>query len=346
MRNIRAFLSPAFIKNCARLVLGSAQHLAGRPTPDWAYQSMIGMFCATGGASNDQLSRFLSILHPPLDLASDTGVLGNLYPHELSRVVTDLDEKGYHVFESRLPVELCNRLLEFALSSRCTMRGMTGLGGAAASRSIEHYPREKPERVRYDFEAQDVIDNPDVQQLMADLSFIKVAQAYLRCQPVIDVMSMWWHTAFSKEPDPDAAQYWHFDMDRIKWLKFFIYLTDVGPENGPHSFVVGSHKTGGIPKTLLAKGYSRLTDKEVESSYPSDSIKEFTAPRGTILAEDTRGLHKGKHVFSGDRLILQLQFSNSLFGGCYPPSQFSRFLHEPLKQRVHQYPRIYRNYWR
>jgi hypothetical protein len=221
---------------------------------------------------------------------------------------------------------------------------MDNHGSGGAPRLVDHYNRENPEGVRYDFSAQDVIDNPDVQQLMADSSVIAVAQRYLRCKPILDVMSMWWHTAHSKIPDKEAAQFWHFDMDRIKWLKFFIYLTDVGPDNGPHSFVAGSHRTGGIPASLRLKGYARLTDQEVEACYPRERFIEFTAPRGTIIAEDTRGLHKGKLVTQGDRLMLQLQFSNSLFGGYYPPSHFSRVTNQGLQSMLGRYPRLYSNY--
>ena len=33
-----------------------------------------------------------------------------------------------------------------------------------------------------------------------------------------------------------------------------------------------------------------------------------------MIVEDTRGLHKGKHVENGDRLVFQLQYTSSLFG--------------------------------
>src|SRR6185437_17098348 len=89
-----------------------------------------------------------------------------------------------------------------------------------------------------------------------------------------------------------------------------------------HSFVRGSHRTGGIPSALLSKGYARLTDEDVARHYARTDVMEFLAPRGTVLAEDTRGLHKGLPVRRGDRLMLQLQFSNSLFGGYYPPAAF------------------------
>jgi hypothetical protein len=133
-------------------------------------------------------------------------------------------------------------------------------------------------------------------------------------------------------------------MDRIKWLKFFVYLTDVGPDNGPHSFVEGSHRSGEVPASLLQKGYSRLTDDEVGATFSSDRFVEFVAPRGTVIAEDTRGLHKGKHVTRGDRLIFQMQFSNSLFGGDYPPSRIAEVNNEGLAEMINRFPRLYSNY--
>jgi hypothetical protein len=273
-----------------------------------------------------------------------SGALGKFGPAELAHSTRELDERGYYVFEQRLPEPLCDRLLEFGLTGRCMLRPMRAPGAPSEPVLVDRYPRSEPAGVRYDFSAQDVIDNPDVQGLMADRSIIAVAQSYLRCRPLIDVMSMWWHTGFSNRPDEEAAQYWHFDMDRIKWLKFFIYLTDVGPKNGPHSFVEGSHKRNGLHPSLRVKGYTRLTDEEVARCYPKDKFVEFAAPRGTVIAEDTRGLHKGKHVTQGDRLILQLQFSNSLFGGYYPPTRCSHVANPDLRTMIQRYPRMYSNY--
>ena len=329
----------------ARLSSGAVRHWMQGRTPDSAYQSLVRLFCLTGGGFNDGLSRLVSMIHPPYEFDETEGVLGALSPQDLAGVTADLDRKGYHVFARRIPEVLVERLFEFATHHPCVRRGMAQQGVVVPTQLVERYEREVPTAVRYDFRMQDVIDNPDVQQLMADRSILAVAQSYLRCKPIVDVMTMWWHTAYSKEPDKEAAQFWHFDMDRIKWLKFFIYLTDVGPDNGPHSFVEGSHRRHGIPDALLVKGYSRLTDEEVEACYPRERFSEFTAPRGTVIAEDTRGLHKGKHVARGDRLVLQLQFSNSLFGGYYPPARFSSIGYAPLQDMLRRYPRLYRSYW-
>lgn len=341
MNDLVHFPSP--IWSAARLALGAVRYWAHGRTPDSAYQSMISLFCQSGGTSNDRLSRVMSRLHPPYTLDHAEGVFGALQAGDLARITRDLDQRGYHVFEQCVPQDLCDRLLHFGLTNRCTVRAMAEKDGGQAT-PVERYEREQPQGVRYDFSAQDVIDNADVQTLMTDHSLIAVAQSYLRCKPIFDVMSMWWHTAYSKQPDKDAAQFYHFDMDRIKWLKFFVYLTDVRPENGPHCFISGSHRSGGIPKHLLSKGYARLSDEEVVACYPPDRFVEFTGPRGTVIAEDTRGLHKGKHVTAGDRLMLQFQFSNSLYGGTYEKTRFSRIASPGLAPMMGRYKRLYSNY--
>jgi hypothetical protein len=125
-----------------------------------------------------------------------------------------------------------------------------------------------PRGVRYDLPMGEVIASPEVQALLCDWSILSVAQSYLRARPIADVMAFWWTTAFNAQPSPAAAQYFHFDMDRIKWLKFFIYLTDVGPDAGPHAFIAGSHRTGGTPQSLLDRGYVRLPDGDVRACFP------------------------------------------------------------------------------
>jgi len=331
------------ILNLAKLAIGLNIYLVLNKTPTFAYQAMIKLFCLTEGYSNEILSKIIGYFKPPYYFSGADGVLGAMVEKRRANISSDLREKGYYIFEERLPEEHCNRLLQFAITHPCTMRLMDKAD--LEEQMVTQYQRENPQAVRYDFDTQDLLNNQDVQNLFADLSFVTVAQDYLKARPVIDVTSMWWHTHFSDEPDMAAAQYYHFDMDRPKWLKFFIYLTDVGPTNGPHTFVAGSHKQGGIPLGLLKKGYARLTDKEVEAAYDEKNIVEFNAPRGTIIAEDTRGLHKGKHVQEGDRLILQIQFSNSLFGGSYPKSKLGGKLTGDLKNKMELFPKLYLGYF-
>lgn len=326
----------------AKLIIGLAIYVTTKKTPAFAYQAMVGLFCLTKGHSNDVLSRVIGYFKRPYCFSQPNGLLGAMGVERRNHILSRLREDGYYIFENRLPKEICDSLLQYATSHVCVMRPMDGdIFGKPVH---TQYHREAPQAVRYDFGIKDLLNNREVQNIFADMSFAVVAQDYLGTRPVIDVASMWWHTNFTDKPDMEAAQYYHFDLDRPKWLKFFIYLTDVEPTNGPHTFISGSHKSGGIPSSLLKKGYARLTDEEVRLQFDEKSIIEFNAPRGTIIAEDTRGLHKGKHVEADDRLILQVQFSNTLFGGNYHKAKLGDNLTEELESKIKKYPALYTTY--
>jgi len=325
------------------VAVGFGWYLVTKKTPAFAYQSMIRLFCLTSGRSNDWISKSIGFFKRPYRFGDATGVIGDMSdPAVRDRAVGALRESGFYLFQQRLSAEMCDRLLQYATTQACELRQTDDQRIAAGREAV--YVRGRPEAVRYDFKSYDLLRNPDVQNLIADLSFADLAQSYLGARPTIDALSMWWSTDYSDQPDAQAAQFFHFDMDRPKWLKFFIYLTDVNPDNGPHSFVVGSHRSGGIPRTLLKKRYARLSDEEVTRCYDRTDITEMIAPRGTILAEDTRGLHKGKIVTGGDRLILQIQFSNSLFGARYPKVSMGSDLTPNLQNQIRHYPALYSIY--
>jgi hypothetical protein len=85
-------------------------------------------------------------------------------------------------------------------------------------------------------------------------------------------------------------------------------------ETGAHLYIPGTHRDGGISPDLLAKGYARLEDDEVAAHYPRDTWKSMEAPAGSILLEDTRGLHKGISLQRDHRLMLQFEYAQTLFG--------------------------------
>jgi hypothetical protein len=327
----------------AMVAIGFGCYLVTEKTPMFAHQSMIRLFCLTSGRSNDWISTLIGFFKRAYRFGTPAGVIAEMSdPTVRDRAVRALRESGYYLFEQRLSGDMCDRLLRYAMTQPCELGQMDDQQHADQREAV--YVRGKPQAVRYNFKTNDLLRNPDVQNLIADLSFADLAQSYLGARPIIDALSMWWLTDYSDQPDAQAAQFFHFDMDRPKWLKIFIYLTDVYSDNGPHSFVMGSHKSGGIPRDLLKKRYARLSDEEVARCYDKTEIKEIVAPRGAILAEDTRGLHKGKIVSRGDRLMLQIQFSNSLFGARYPKVSMGGDLTPNLRDRIRDYPALYSTY--
>ena len=130
---------------------------------------------------------------------------------------------------------------------------------------------------------------------------LAVVSQYLRCRPTIDNIYSWWSIA--GRPAPIQEQFFHRDNPSVRFLKLFIYLTDVTADDGPHVFIKGSHQTD----ELLTVG-RRFGDEEVTRATSNDRVMRFTGAFGTAFLEDTFGLHKGEVPIRSDRLIFQVTY--------------------------------------
>jgi ectoine hydroxylase-related dioxygenase (phytanoyl-CoA dioxygenase family) len=317
----------------------NAEH--GQETPRSAHVALMSLFMESGGRANDRLATMVGLAHPPYRLPAASGVLGNLTKQDLRRIESQLERDGYYVFENCLSAEFCEQVIKRTLAVDCYVVGDEI--AASGNRIYARYERGAAKAPMYVLRPDDTADIQGVQQLMSDPSLLAVSQNYMKSKPIISAAAMSWSAAAKDAPDMEAAQQYHWDMERIRWLRFFIYLTDVGPENGPHCFIKGSHRTGAIPDDLLKLGYVRHSDETILGIYGKEAYCEFTGARGTIIAEDSRGFHKGKVLTKGDRLMISFEISNTLFGA--NKRQHIRNIRCPqLGAFARKYPRIYSNF--
>jgi hypothetical protein len=289
------------------LVAGAVVFRLTRRTPWLSYWSMRRLYCITRGDSNRWLTRILG--HAPVvPAAQGGGVLGDMPPGTRATAIDQLHRDGFVVLGQLL--------------GEADLAGLVGLARATPARLVpapKDGPREacfdekRPLAIKYDLPEGRLIEHPVAQKLLADDSLRAFARAYLGCEPVNDLVAMWWSTAVSPKANSEVAQLYHFDMDRPQFLKIFVYLTDVDSDTGPHCFIRGSHRERA--DALWRDG--RHDDAEILSYYPPDREVEITAPKGTVIAVDTSGFHKGKPLLRGHRLLLQLEYASSLFGTVY-----------------------------
>lgn len=301
----------------------------------YSYASFRNLFVLSKGKLNDRMSLSISKSHPPLKIKEVKGVLGDLSEIEIKQIIQKINDDGFYIFETKLDNSIIVKLVDFSLSHTTDLIPPAKDGTEKAK-----YTRNNILSPRYQFIEQDTFKNNIIQEISFDESLYEVAQHYLKCKPILDLTAMWWSTAFKKEASSEAAQLYHFDMDRIKFLKFFFYLTDVDSFNGPHCFVKGSHNK--LPDNLYKDG--RVTDEEILSSFSKDKLIEITGKKGSIIAVDTRGLHKGKVLEKGERLIFQVEFANSLFGAPYNTISLDNNIAPAIKKRIlnntHTYQRF------
>lgn len=224
-----------------------------------------------------------------------------------SAVVETLQRDGICLLESPLPEELRARLETLARQTACLRVDPLRSGPPKA-----RFDQDRPTAVRYDVPEMDLVADPTVQSILADRSFFAIAESYLGGTPVQDLVAMWW-TSATEHSSSIAAQKFHFDLDRLRFLKWFIYLTDVDADTGPHAYVRGSH----VGTPLTRTGDRRYGDDEVLGAHGHESVVTITGAKGTMFLADTKGLHKGLPVKRGHRLVFQLEYASSLFGAPY-----------------------------
>lgn len=130
---------------------------------------------------------------------------------------------------------------------------------------------------------------------------LRLASAYVGCKPTISAIGVRWSLPGVKSLD--STQMFHRDPDDWRFLKVFVYLTDVDPEGGPHIYVAGSHNTPGSMRGMSYSG------KQVEARFGAQNMRTILGERGTTFVADTIGIHAGMPPKRAPRLLLQVQYS-------------------------------------
>jgi hypothetical protein len=269
------------------------------------YKAFRKMFVLTKGTINDNLSNQIARSIGKYQDIPVSGILKNID----TTLINTFKKDGFLIFDESLNENQLNAILDYANN--------TPVSYLKTDSNLQEYSKEKilfnenqPVSPRYQFSNQEILNCNALQELVFDYSLLKFAQEYLACKPILDLVAFWWSAPFNGVGKNAAAQMYHFDLDRIKFIKFFFYITDVDTDMGPHCYVKGSHHD--LPKQINRDG--RFEDDEIEAIYGKQNLIEIVGKKGSIIAVDTRGFHKGKELLKGKRLLFQIQFSNSLFG--------------------------------
>lgn len=103
---------------------------------------------------------------------------------------------------------------------------------------------------------------------------------------------------------------WHRDSPYSNQFKSFLFLSDVNIDNGPFSIIKGSHLRKNIEvfsKVLGVKtSQYRFSENEIQKAIELLSWKEtkLTCSAGTLVLANTRALHRGSPIYSGERVAL------------------------------------------
>lgn len=134
-----------------------------------------------------------------------------------------------------------------------------------------------------------------IENIARNKTIVEIVKNYLGVYPKLDSTQIFWSVPYfdenAKPKDPPNKEFgYHYDIDGFKFLKFFIYLTDVEDENsGNHAFVT---KNNGKGKNFFERIYRRLPDEKIHDLY-KNRIKNIYGKKGKAFLEDTSFYHKG-----------------------------------------------------
>ncbi len=158
------------------------------------------------------------------------------------------------------------------------------------------------------------IPNP-LSEILFSKKFLSLAKSYLG-QSAMTVSASYFisfpNQNLNEIDKISNAQYFHWDNDFTKFLKLYIYLSDVDENSGPHVFVPGTHKL----KKFKHKLHRPYSDNDIHNSY--SEVKSFLGNKGSSFFVDSYGLHKGETVKKNNRIMLNIHYGKGklLYSAC------------------------------
>jgi|SRR6476469_3533938 len=142
-----------------------------------------------------------------------------------------------------------------------------------------------------------------------DKTLLEIVAAYLGMWPRLHAIGAFLN--FPTDEEAKESQLWHRDAEDMKLIKVFIYLSDVGSENGPFCYIPKTHPfSAGAGTVPPHKDKKRILDDEMVSAFPKHSWVECTGPANTMILADTVGFHRGGKPMIGTRLLITFTYTS------------------------------------
>jgi hypothetical protein len=208
------------------------------------------------------------------------------------QILRDIQEKGYHVIEGFLSRPECEALIGKADDFIGNNEDKLKIESNGYDKRIYAIDKHTAD---FTIPAIDAIS----EKIFTRFSFIQESSHFMLLNRI------------TGGPDNlGSGSGWHRDSPFSHQFKTILYLNDVA-DNGPFQFVEGTHRYNSVRKVgkILGKPLNarRFTETEIGAMIKSGELPEptrFTAPAGSLIIADTRGLHRGSPLLEGVRYAL------------------------------------------
>jgi Phytanoyl-CoA dioxygenase (PhyH) len=229
---------------------------------------------------------------------------------ETSGAASTLKDRGYLFLDDLISTDQLHAMRAFFSNNVCADPYRSHLGQFIAPGAAP------PETHVAFFTNETIIRAPHALEIANNPKVLSIVSGFLGAKPTISYMTAWWSMPH-QDGKAEEAELFHRDVDDIRFVKLFCYLTDVDDVSGPHMFVPGSQNINKLTEIR------RYEDGEIMGAFGADSLSKFTGEAGTAFLENTFGFHRGVPPSHKPRLLFQVLYTlrNSIYGPSKPVAQ-------------------------
>ena len=132
---------------------------------------------------------------------------------------------------------------------------------------------------------------------------------YLKCFPVLTYIAVWYSPNLPGQQT--GSQKYHLDHEDYRQIKAFMFIKDVGPQNGPFTLLPAteSEKIQNAINYKMTPDDKQIDDEVAYEIVDRSLVKQMTGQAGSLALIDTsRCFHYGSREGTAPRIMLTFQY--------------------------------------
>ncbi len=148
-----------------------------------------------------------------------------------------------------------------------------------------------------------------IYKLVTHPEIVGAVARYLKCFPILTYISVWYSPNMPGEKT--GSQQYHLDHEDYRQIKAFMFIEDIGPENGPFTLLPASEseKAQNVLNYKMTPDDKQVSDETMYRIANKTTSTRLTGPAGTLaLADTSRCFHYGSREGKAPRVMLAFQY--------------------------------------